>query len=106
MFKVRDCHIVLQEASSDQNAECTTPEVEHHEDLEALEGGAGETEKGGNVADGPDIRLPEGWEVLIDDDTGVDYYHHVESGHVQWEMPGPVTVLIEESLPTSTKALL
>ena len=97
-------HLVLQEVSSDQNMECTTPAVGQHEDLDAV-GGEDDvgkvTEEG--LVDGPGIRLPEGWEVLIDDDTGVDYYHHIETGHVQWE--SPVTALVEESLPTSPGTL-
>jgi hypothetical protein len=32
-------------------------------------------------------RLPDGWEVLIDDETGVDYFHHIQTCHVQWESP-------------------
>eukprot|EP00960_Hanusia_phi_P026454 746264-Hanusia_phi.AAC.1 len=32
--------------------------------------------------------LPEGWEILIDDDSGLEYYHNMETGEVQWEHPG------------------
>ena len=51
------------------------------------------------LGDSGDVVLPEGWEVLIDDDTGVDYFHHLETGHVQWELPA--TELSPDSLPVS-----
>lgn len=31
--------------------------------------------------------LPSGWEAVVADDDGAVFYHHIDSGATQWEVP-------------------
>lgn len=31
--------------------------------------------------------LPSGWETVVADDDGAVFYHHIDSGVTQWELP-------------------
>jgi RNA recognition motif-containing protein len=50
-------------------------------------GAEGEVPEGAEGAPLPD-ELPPDWEAVEDDEGGI-YYHHIISGHTQWEHPGP-----------------
>ena len=86
-------------SSSDDEEEGHSSTIREHASSDGTEPVSMEDVARQGLGDSGDVVLPEGWEVLIDDDTGVDYFHHVETGHVQWE--SPATELSPDSLPVS-----
>ena len=47
----------------------------------------GATPATADAAEAPPAALPEGWEAVVDDDSGATYYRNSERHQSQWELP-------------------